>query len=80
MPDVRQAGVRGCQMQVRDGPVDEIAQKALDRRDCAELVIGDAQRQQRAAESGKVGDGKVFVSPIDNVVRIRTGERGANAL
>src|SRR3954462_8950827 len=28
----------------------------------------------KAAQSGKVGDGKVFVSPIENVVRIRTGE------
>ena len=34
----------------------------------------------KAAQSGKVGDGKVFVSPIDNVVRIRTGERGGAAL
>jgi nitrogen regulatory protein PII len=34
----------------------------------------------KAAQSGKVGDGKVFVSPIENVVRIRTGERGASAL
>jgi len=34
----------------------------------------------KAAQSGKVGDGKVFVSPIDNVVRIRTGERGSAAI
>ena len=34
----------------------------------------------KAAQSGKVGDGKVFVSPIENVVRIRTGERGSSAL
>jgi len=34
----------------------------------------------KAAQSGKVGDGKVFVSPIENVVRIRTGERGSAAV
>jgi nitrogen regulatory protein P-II 1 len=34
----------------------------------------------KAAQSGKVGDGKVFVSPVENVVRIRTGERGSAAI
>jgi nitrogen regulatory protein P-II 1 len=35
---------------------------------------------QKAASSGKIGDGKIFVSRIDNVVRIRTGETGRNAI
>jgi nitrogen regulatory protein P-II 1/nitrogen regulatory protein P-II 2 len=33
-----------------------------------------------AARSGEIGDGKIFVSPIEEVVRIRTGERGSAAL
>jgi len=33
-----------------------------------------------AAKTGKIGDGKVFVLPIDTVVRIRTGEEGDSAL
>ncbi len=33
-----------------------------------------------AANTGKIGDGKIFVTPLENVVRIRTGESGANAL
>ena len=33
-----------------------------------------------AAKTGKVGDGKIFVTPIDQVRRIRTGETGDNAL
>jgi len=33
-----------------------------------------------AAKTGKVGDGKIFVTPIDQVWRIRTGETGDNAL
>jgi nitrogen regulatory protein P-II 1 len=34
----------------------------------------------RAARTGKIGDGKVWVSPVEAVVRVRTGERGADAL
>ena len=34
----------------------------------------------RAAKTGTVGDGKIFVSDIANVVRIRTGEMGESAL
>jgi len=34
----------------------------------------------RAAQTGKIGDGKIFVSEIQHVVRIRTGETGADAL
>ena len=33
-----------------------------------------------AARPGKLGDGKVWVTPVDGVVRVRTGERGADAL
>ena len=32
------------------------------------------------AQTGEVGDGKIFVSPVEEAVRIRTGERGATAL
>jgi nitrogen regulatory protein P-II 1 len=33
-----------------------------------------------AARTGKIGDGKIFVLPVEEVIRIRTGERGVNAL
>jgi len=33
-----------------------------------------------AARTGKIGDGKVWVSPVDTIVRVRTGERGPDAL
>lgn len=33
-----------------------------------------------AAHTGKIGDGKVWVTPVDTVIRVRTGERGADAL
>ena len=45
--------------------------------DIAEKVI-DAIRG--AANTGKIGDGKIFVSTVEQVVRIRTGETGAEAL
>jgi nitrogen regulatory protein P-II 1 len=35
---------------------------------------------QQAAHTGRIGDGKIFVSPIEEVVRIRTGERGPDAI
>jgi nitrogen regulatory protein P-II 1 len=34
----------------------------------------------KAAVTGKIGDGKVWVTPVDDVVRVRTGEHGGSAL
>lgn len=34
----------------------------------------------KAANTGKIGDGKIFVSPVEQAIRIRTGETGADAL
>jgi nitrogen regulatory protein P-II 1 len=34
----------------------------------------------KAAKTGKIGDGKIFVLPVDEAVRIRTGEKGEGAL
>jgi len=44
------------------------------------LVSGAVDAIVRAAKTGKIGDGKVFVSPIENAVRIRTEETGENAI
>ncbi len=45
--------------------------------DIAEKVI---EAIRNAANTGKIGDGKIFVSTVEDVVRIRTGETGAEAL
>jgi nitrogen regulatory protein P-II 1 len=51
-----------------------------------EIIVSDelapqvVQTIERAARTGRIGDGKIFVLPMEDVVRIRTGERGANAL
>jgi nitrogen regulatory protein PII len=42
-----------------------------------EIVVGD---DIGAAKTGKIGDGKVFVSPVDDVIRIRTDEHGDAAV
>jgi nitrogen regulatory protein P-II 1 len=34
----------------------------------------------KAAQTGRIGDGKVWCAPVDTVVRVRTGERGPGAL
>jgi nitrogen regulatory protein P-II 1 len=35
---------------------------------------------QQAAHTGRIGDGKIFISPIEDAIRIRTGERGDEAI
>ena len=35
---------------------------------------------EKAAKTGRIGDGKIFVMPIEEVIRIRTGERGNDAI
>jgi len=45
-----------------------------------ELVDQVIEKIVAAARTGSIGDGKIFVMPIETVVRIRTGERNADAL
>lgn len=51
-----------------------------------ELVVDDpiapraVEAIQQAAHTGRIGDGKIFVSTIEDAIRIRTGERGPDAL
>ena len=51
-----------------------------------EIVLDDAMVDDAiaaiagAAQSGRIGDGKIFVSPVEEAVRIRTGERGKDAV
>lgn len=35
---------------------------------------------EKSAKTGKIGDGKIFVTPVEEVIRIRTGERGEDAI
>jgi nitrogen regulatory protein P-II 1 len=51
-----------------------------------EIIVSDeivgkvVETIAQAAKTGRIGDGKIFVTPVEEVVRIRTGERGEEAL
>jgi nitrogen regulatory protein P-II 1 len=51
-----------------------------------EVVIEDSMLERvvdaihQAAQTGRIGDGKIFISTIDEAIRIRTGERGGDAV
>ena len=51
-----------------------------------EVIVSDdkvasvVESIEKAAKTGRIGDGKIFVLPVEEIVRIRTGERGNEAL
>jgi nitrogen regulatory protein P-II 1 len=51
-----------------------------------EVLVDSAEAEKvidvivKAASTGAIGDGKVWSSPVDNIVRVRTGERGVDAI
>jgi nitrogen regulatory protein PII len=51
-----------------------------------EIIVDDDMVERtvdaitRAARTGRIGDGKIFVLPVEQVIRIRTGEQGAEAI
>lgn len=51
-----------------------------------ELVIDDAlveraiEAIQQSAHTGRIGDGKIFITPVEEAIRVRTGERGSEAI
>ena len=48
---------------------------------CEDVVVERAvEAFVNAARTGRIGDGKIFISPVEEVVRIRTGERGEDAI
>lgn len=51
----------------------EIAVKDQDVERCTDAILN-------AARTGKIGDGKIFIQPLDNVIRIRTGEQDEDAI
>ena len=51
----------------------EVLVDDADIADVVEVVV-------KSAQTGRIGDGKVWTTPVDEVVRVRTGERGSDAL
>lgn len=51
----------------------EVVVEDEDAADVVNLIV-------KSAATGKIGDGKVWLTPVDEIVRVRTGERGSDAL
>jgi len=66
---------RGAEYTVAFNPKVKI-EVVVDDGDVADLV----EVVTKAAQTGSIGDGKVWVTPVETVVRVRTGERGPEAL
>ena len=66
---------RGAEYEVRLLPKVKIEAAAP-----ADIVDGVVEAIQRAASTGKIGDGKIFVLDLEEALRLRTGERGAAAI
>ncbi len=81
--DVEGRGVqKGIKQQYRGAEyvVDLIPKRQLEivvRDDAAEKVIDIIVN---AARTGKVGDGQIFILPVEDSIRVRTGERGSNGI
>ncbi len=66
---------RGAEYNVEFNPKTKL--ELVVSEEIADKIV-DAIR--KSANSGKIGDGKIFVTSVENVVRIRTGEQGAEAI
>jgi nitrogen regulatory protein P-II 2 len=60
--------------------VDFLPKVRVDAAVSADLVDQVVEAISKAAHTGKIGDGKIFVTPLEQVIRIRTGETGNDAL
>ena len=81
--NVRGAGVQGGNTERYRGT--EFGEKKLVDKMCLEVIIAREQVQDtvdiilQSAQTGEIGDGKIFVLPVADVIRIRTGETGEEA-
>jgi len=69
--------VKGFGRQTAIGLLPKVKLEMVVREDKVEAIVDTIVR---TAHTGKIGDGKVFVIPVEAAVRVRTGERGENAL
>jgi len=60
--------------------VDFLPKVKIDLAINADMLDQVIEAITKAANTGKIGDGKIFVSPLEQVVRIRTGETGSDAI
>ena len=60
--------------------IDSLPKVKMELITSEEMLTQVIETIERAAKTGKIGDGKIFISPVDEVIRIRTGERGKDAI
>jgi nitrogen regulatory protein P-II 1 len=60
--------------------IDFLAKVKMELITTDEIVPQVIETIERTARTGKIGDGKIFISPVEEVIRIRTGERGRDAI
>ncbi len=60
--------------------VDFLPKVKLDVAICADMLDQVIETISNAANTGKIGDGKIFVTSLEQVIRIRTGETGVDAI
>ena len=83
--DVMGAGVQAGAVERYQGASFDENTHSLVAKKCIEVVLERGQVQEvvdcivDAAQTGEIGDGKIFITPVADIVRIRTGEVGADA-
>jgi nitrogen regulatory protein P-II 1 len=60
--------------------IDFLAKVKIELITTDEIVPQVIETIERSAKTGKIGDGKIFIFPMEEVIRIRTGERGKDAI
>ncbi|HYA92960.1 MAG TPA: P-II family nitrogen regulator [Thermodesulfobacteriota bacterium] len=60
--------------------IDFLAKVKMELVTTDEIVPQVIETIERTAKTGKIGDGKIFIFPVEEVIRIRTGERGRDAI
>jgi len=81
--DVRGCGEQGGYKQEYRGVIEEVT---LIRKVQLEIAVNDNFVEStinallKAARTGKIGDGKIFILPLEECIRIRTGEKGSKAI
>ena len=81
--EVKGFGRQKCHTELYRGAeyvVDFLPKVKIEAAVSDDIVDQAIEALERAARTGKIGDGKIFVTPIEQVIRIRTGETGADAL
>jgi len=60
--------------------IDFVAKVKIELVTTEEMLSQVIETIERVAKTGKIGDGKIFTAPVEEVIRIRTGERGRDAI